>query len=253
MILEIQQIETGANKTYKCYRNGETICDVTIPYDATQRVFYFDFMNRTNDIELHFIPKDMLHKAGVVTKCVKPIICDGENIGCIRHTKRYGLFEIEYYGETYLVYNIDDEEGCCQVIKDLNDNIVAEIEHIKKHYTHKDKYVAYTRKENFADLLCILAIHIDFVEYGETRSNEAFSTNGYRKPHAVKFIDEDFMDAIALEEGFDRNKPQAIVKTSASEIDFVPGYKKRQKSSKMKLLLWFLILVVGTFILRQLI
>ena len=253
MILEIQQIETGQNKEYQCSIGNELVCNVRIPYEVTQRVFYFDFINRTDDIELHFIPKSMMHKAGVVTQCVKPIICLGETIGSITHTKRYGLFDIEYDGKTYMVYNIDDGKTCCQVIKDAADNIVAEIERIKTHYTQKDKYVAYTRDESLMDLLCILAVHIDFVEYGETVSNEAFSTNGYRHPENVKIVDEDFMNTIAKEESFERIKPQEIVKTDISEISFTPKYRMTKKPPKSGLLFWFLLLLIGSFVLRFLI
>lgn len=244
MILEIQQFIVDRTSAYKCYRNKETICDVIVPYEPTQRIFYFNFMNKNRKVELRFTPRDKSRGKDVVSRYSKHIYCNGEYQGYIASTKEYGLFDVEYLSKKYKVYNIDNSNVCCQVVKNEMNQLVAEIERYKKPYKQLDHYTAYTEDDELEELLCMLAVNIDFMEYTEVYGGEKVITNGYRNTTGMPIFDKEFIENIAIRENFDITKEPD---TPAEPVDWQFSDEGINKStariSIQNYIMWFVVII----------
>lgn len=244
MILEIQQFDTGTTTTYRCYKNKKTICDVIVPYDPSKRIFYFNFMKKNKKMELCFTPRDKSNRGDILSRYKKHIYCNNELQGYIASTKEYGLFEVEYLNRKYKVYNIDDAEACCQVVKNDMGQLIAEIERYKKPYKQMDHYTAYTEDESLEELLCMLAVNIDFMEYTEVYGGEQVITSGYRKKPGEKLYSKPFITDIALREGFDISKePAKPVEPNDWQFSIEGINTNQSRILVKKKVIWFVLIV----------
>lgn len=234
MILEIQQFSNGANLSYKCYRNGQAICDVISPFENNQRYFYFNFTQKQKKMEMRYTPGDKSFGKDFQTRHIKRIYDDQELIGSIVNRKEYGAFDVDYRGRKFLVYNVEYAGVCCQVVLDEKECVVAEIKRYLKPRNYKDHYTAFSDMEELEALLCMLAVNIDFVEYREN-GGDLLVTHGC--PGAEKYYDEEFIKRIAIQEGYDLNQePEAPVQPPVWDIPKEAQDKKDRHDLFLKII-----------------
>lgn len=227
MIIEIQQYAAGSNLSYKCFRGGEEICDVMSPAEAGQRFFYFHFFREQKEIQMRYTPRDKTHGKDFRTRHAKWLYQNQQRIGSIVSRKEYGAFDVDFRGRKLTVYNAEFGDVCCQIVLDEAGNVVAEIKRHLRPYRQKDHYTAFCNDEELGELMCVLAVHIDFVEYRETYGGEPVGTSGCIG--ASQYYDEEFIKRIVAAEGYDLEKEPDPV---AEQIEWNHSQEAVQKKTR---------------------
>ena len=150
MIIEIQQIDRQ-DDSYKCYRNGENICDVFCPRQLGKSEYLFDFFNSGRRFKLYFNVQDTSFGNSIKDRFTMRILegdkCVGKIVGSDKPGE-YGIYHVEYNGQRYISYMADitnDDDYLC--IYTEEQVLVAEIRRTKYPFRDYDYYVAFAESD----------------------------------------------------------------------------------------------------------
>lgn len=218
MIIEIQQLTTAGEKTYKCFDKEGTFCDVYSPYQL--REYYFEFLRTGKQVQLLWRNKDVSVWKDPAAHLTMRIMENGAEIGgmvadeaCVtfekggRHHGMPGVYHISYWDRTYDVYIESvphDEDYIC--IFDRNHILQAEIRRTKFPYMEYDYYVAFSEDEQLKELVCMVAVYLDFMIFNHKGDMDEGNYSLYSVPDGKHYHDAGYVQRIAEQEGFDLEK-----------------------------------------------
>lgn len=239
MIIEIQQI-SKTDDGYKCFCAGENICDVFSPKQAGKAEYFLHFKRTDKHLTLYWNTLDKTYGKSIKERFTMHILEDKKLVGGIVGSDRkgeQGVYDVEYNGQKYISYMWDGGKGDDYLcVYDECKTMVAEIRRTKFPQHNYDYYVAFTEKDDLEELLCLLAVHIDFLVFNHASyKDEAYGSYGYRE--GANYYNEDYVKQIAVREGFDLDKRDAGIFTqneqnASLEVNASDEAKEKQKKRK---------------------
>lgn len=245
MIIEIQQLTRGVEKTYKCFDREGTFCDVYSPYQK-EKEYFFKFLRTGKQVQLLWGNKDVSVWKNPAAHLTMRIIENGVEIGgmvadeaCVtfeksgRHHGMRGVYHITYWDRTYDVYIESvphDEDYIC--IYDRNHILQAEIRRTKFPYMEYDYYVAFSEDEQLKELVCMVAVYIDFMIFNHSCDMDEGNYSLYSVTDGRHYHDAGYVQRIAEREGFDMEKK--IDRTMIENATIVKDSEAVQKTEPAK-------------------
>lgn len=260
MIIEIQQYKKGDHGSYKCTRDGQGVCDVCNEYAE----YFLHFLKTGKDLKLYFnrFNNPYAKGKGLFAHLAVYFIENDEAVGSIlMDANLYGAYDVEYRGRKFRSYVLDAADGQYLCVENGAGELVAEIRRHPKPYYHLDYYVGfaedtgYESEELLEELICLLAIHIDFWVYNQIGQEE--TSANMEQPgckEANRHFSREYIERIAAAEGFDMNKepmnpyadggkkPEAGIQRSAEAER--AGVKTRKTVRWIFIAGWIIVLLV---------
>lgn len=236
MIIEIQQINRK-DDSYKCYLNNESYCDVSSMRQLGKNEYFFQFFHSGKQVKLYFNPKDTSLGNSMKDRFTTWILQDNNCIGKIVGSDKmgeYGVYHVEYGGKKYTSYVADvtqDDDYLC--IYTEEQTLIAEIRRTKYPYRDYDYYVAFIDSDEVEELVCLLAVHIDFFVFNNTGSMDEGTYGSYAYIKGEDYHSAEFVKRIAAQDNFDLSKKvKKEILTEDTEVTVDEEVAKKKKRNK---------------------